>query len=61
MGRVVTGPPTSITVKIGDAAEESFSIGPGMGVRRYVRLGLSAAAPSGACEVAYDNVTYDEY
>lgn len=31
----------------------------GMGVWPFLRLGLAVTGPSGPCEIAYDDVTYD--
>jgi len=59
MNVVVTGPPTSITVQIGDGAPESFSLAPGMGVRPFLYLGAKVTGPADAAEIDYDNVTYD--
>lgn len=56
---VVNGPPTPITIQIGAAPAETFSLDRGMGVRPFYRLGLRVSGPSGPCEVTYDDVTYD--
>lgn len=57
--RTVTGPATSVTIRIDDGAAESIAVERGMGVRPFLRLGLAVTGPADACEVAYDDVTYD--
>ncbi len=56
---VVTGPPTAISIQIGDGAAESFSLAGGMGVRPFLYLGAKVAGPADACVIDYDDVTYD--
>ena len=56
---VVNGPLVPVTVQIGSAPAETFSIKRGMGVSPRFALGLKVSGPSEPIEVAYDDVTYD--
>ena len=56
---VVNGAALPVTVQIGTAPPETFSIARGMGVSPRFALGLKVSGPSGPSEVTYDDVTFD--